>query len=112
MGKAVQHSNQNSNKELDIYIFEGNNGELTLYEDEGNNYNYENGAFSTIKFSWNNAKQELIIGKCNGSYPGMANSRVFNLYLVKKDKPADQSLPVVHYSVIHNNGKGETVLFN
>ena len=34
MGKAVQHSNQNSNKELDIYIFEGNNGELTLYEDE------------------------------------------------------------------------------
>lgn len=112
MGKAVQHSNQNSNKELDIYIFEGNNGELTLYEDEGNNYNYENGAFSTIKFSWNNAKQELIIGKCNGSYPGMANSRVFNLYLVKKDKPADQGLPVVHYSVIHNNGKGETVLFN
>ena len=29
-----------------------------------------------------------------------------------KDKPADQGLPVVHYSVIHNNGKGETVLFN
>ena len=32
-----------------------------LYEDEGNNYNYENGAYTEIPMTWNDAKRTLTI---------------------------------------------------
>ena len=42
---------------LEIRVYEGANGEFTLYEDENDNYNYEKGVYSTITFTWNDAKK-------------------------------------------------------
>jgi hypothetical protein len=35
----------------------GADGEFTPYEDENDNYSYEKGAYATIPFAWNEAKQ-------------------------------------------------------
>lgn len=108
MGQVVQHSSQSRNEELDIYIYEGNNGEFTLYEDEGNNYNYENGAFSTIKFSWNDAKKELVIGDCTGNFHGMISQRLFKIFLIKQNK-TESTRNNQPNLVIHYKGFKETV---
>ena len=82
VGPVVQHSGEKSNEELEIRIYEGANGEFTLYEDEGDNYNYEKGMFSTITFTWNDAKKTLTIADRKGSFSGMLGQRKFNLVLV------------------------------
>jgi alpha-D-xyloside xylohydrolase len=82
VGPVVQHSGEKSNEELEIRIYEGANGEFTLYEDEGDNYNYEKGQFSTITFTWNDAKKTLNIAERKGSFSGMLDQRKFNVVLV------------------------------
>lgn len=67
---------------LIINIYPGDNAEFTLYEDEGTNYNYEQGLFSTIRFIWNDKSRTLTIGKRNGYFPGMLDSRKFIVRVV------------------------------
>ncbi|MBN1927604.1 MAG: DUF5110 domain-containing protein [Prolixibacteraceae bacterium] len=82
MGSVVQYSGQDSYETLEIRICEGANGEFTLYEDEGDNYNYENGKFSTITFVWNDEAKTLTINDRQGSYPGMLESRQFDVKVI------------------------------
>jgi alpha-D-xyloside xylohydrolase len=56
-GPKVQYSSEKKWDNLEIRIYEGANGEFTLYEDENDNYNYEKGAYSTITFTWDDAKK-------------------------------------------------------
>lgn len=85
MGPVLQYSSEQPADKLEIRIYEGSNGDFTLYEDEGDNYNYESGKYTTICFSWDNAKKELSIGAVNGSYSGMLNKREFKIVLVNKE---------------------------
>ena len=55
-----------------------------MYEDENDNYNYEKGVFSTITFSWNDAKNVFTIQEREGSFPGMLKQRKFNIVKVSK----------------------------
>ena len=64
---------------LRIVIYPGADGSFILYEDEGDGYGYEDGAFSTIEFRWNNAARSLTIGPRKGSFPGMLMERDFVL---------------------------------
>jgi alpha-D-xyloside xylohydrolase len=82
MGDFVQYAGEKADDALEIRIYEGANGEFTLYEDEGDNYNYENGAFSTITFAWDDDSKTLTIGESQGTYPEMLTSRTFNVVLV------------------------------
>jgi alpha-D-xyloside xylohydrolase len=84
IGKAVQHTAEMDNNNLELRIYPGANGEFTLYEDENDNYNYEKGVYATITFKWDDVKQVLTINKRNGSYPGMLKSRTFKIVKVKK----------------------------
>ena len=86
VGPKVQNTVESKGNNLEIRIYEGANGEFTLYEDEGDNYNYEKGAFSTVKFSWDNTNKILTIGERNGSFSGMLAERKFNIMLISKDK--------------------------
>ncbi len=45
------------------------------------------GIAATIKFSFDNASGELIIGDRNGEYNGMVKSRIFNVIWIDKDHP-------------------------
>ncbi len=77
--KGLQYADQKSNELLELHIYPGNDGTFILYEDEGNNYNYENGAYTTIEIKWNDKNQSFTIGKRNGSYVGMESQRVFKV---------------------------------
>lgn len=82
----VQFATEKKWDVLEIRIYKGANGEFTLYEDENDNYNYEKGMFSTIKFTWNDAKNTLTINDRSGSYPGIISERNFSIICVTPNK--------------------------
>jgi alpha-D-xyloside xylohydrolase len=82
MGPSVQYATEKKWDNLEIRIYEGANGEFSLYEDENDNYNYENGVYSTIIFSWSDAKNTLTINERKGAYPGMLTERKFHIVKV------------------------------
>jgi alpha-D-xyloside xylohydrolase len=85
MGPFVQYATEKPSAPIELRIYPGADGCFTLYEDENDNYNYEKGIFSTILFSWNDAKRQLTIGKRQGTFPGMPEKRIFQIIIVKKD---------------------------
>ncbi|MBU8974248.1 MULTISPECIES: DUF5110 domain-containing protein, partial [Bacteroides] len=57
-----------------------------LYEDEGDNYNYEKGAYSNIRFNWNDRKRVLTIEERQGEYPGMQANRTLRIISPSAEK--------------------------
>jgi alpha-D-xyloside xylohydrolase len=102
VGEIIQ-STKKSQNDLILYIYEGKDGEFTLYEDEGTNYNYEKGAYSTIQFNYNEKAKTLTIGDRQGQYPGMPQTRKFEIYRISKDgKKAVQTVEYSGISLIVN----------
>lgn len=84
MGKDIQTTKE-IQKDLTLKVYTGANGEFTLYEDEGVNYNYEKDAYSTIKFTYDEAAKTLSIGDAKGEYEGMSKERMFRVEWITKD---------------------------
>ena len=89
-GPQVQYATEKKWDSLEIRVYPGANGEFTLYEDENDNYNYEKGIYSTITFTWNNAKKLVTINNRKGSFPGMLATRKFNIVVVADGKKMDK----------------------
>lgn len=87
-GPEVQYSTEKKWNDLEIRIYPGADGSFTLYEDEFDNYNYETGAYSTIRFDWNDSDRTLIISDREGKFPGMLKNRKFCVVLVTSDSGA------------------------
>jgi len=81
LGPEMQYVGEKAWDQLELRIYPGADGSFTLYEDEGDGYNYEQGVYSTITFSWNDKTRELTIGERQGEYPGMLKNRRFSLVL-------------------------------
>jgi alpha-D-xyloside xylohydrolase len=109
IGPKVQYAEEKRWDNLEIRIYEGANGEFTLYEDENDNYNYEKGMYSTIKFTWNDAKKELSIANREGSFPGMLMERKFNVLRVSKDKGTGMGKEEIFYQTVSYSGKRAVV---
>ena len=73
-------------------VYRGANGTFTLYEDENDTYGYEQGAYSTILFSWDEATHTLTIGDRTGSFPGMIETRAFRVVFVSENHGAGGGL--------------------
>jgi len=84
MGKDIQTTKE-IQKDITLKVYTGANGEFTLYEDEGVNYNYEKDAYSTIKFTYDEASKTLSIGDTKGEYEGMPKDRTFRVEWITKD---------------------------
>jgi len=82
MGPVVQYAAEQAGKPLEIRVYRGADGAFTLYADEGDNYNYENGKYSTIPFTWNEATGTLTIGPRKGKFPGMVKEQTFRIVFV------------------------------
>ena len=82
IGPVAQYAEEKKWDNLEIRIYPGANGKFILYEDENDNYNYEKGIYSTIVFNWDDAKRRLTINDRNGTFPGMLESRKFNIVVV------------------------------
>ena len=92
MGPEVQYTSEKPWTELEIRVYPGSDGSFTLYEDEFDNYNYENGAYTEIAFTWNDKNRTLSISSRNGEFPGMIKERKFTL------RTADGNVRTVVYS--------------
>lgn len=109
MGPDIQYANESIDP-LEIRIYEGTNGEFNLYEDEGDSYNYENGSYSIIPFSYNNKTKTLTLGQRSGSYQGMPLERNFKIVCVKKGVGIGMTCTANVETEIHYSG--QTVIVN
>jgi alpha-D-xyloside xylohydrolase len=111
MGPFLQYSTEKPADPIELRIYPGADGKFTLYEDENNNYNYENGLFSTIQFSWDDAAKELIISDRIGDFPGMLNERSFNIVLVSVNHGTGLDVTQDPDKFIRYTGKKITIKF-
>lgn len=100
-GPEVQYSSEKPWDDLEIRIYPGADATFTLYEDDGITYDYEKGAFSRIRFQWDDANRTLSIADREGSYPGMLGRRTFRICLVGEstesgDVPASTTTAVAY----------------
>ncbi|MBN2013520.1 DUF5110 domain-containing protein [candidate division KSB1 bacterium] len=84
LGPFVQYAAEKPADPLELRIYPGADGTFTLYEDENDTYDYENGVYATIDFSWNDQQRELTIHERKGTFPGMLYKRTFNIVLVSE----------------------------
>ena len=98
-GPDKQHVAEKVDGPVVLNVYPGADATFTLYEDEGVNYNYEDGAYSTILMSWDDAARSLTIGRRNGSFEGMEKERTFQVNLMGETK------------TVAYNGKETTVTF-
>lgn len=82
MGPVMQWSTEKKADNLTIMVFAGKDADYELYEDEDTNYNYENGAYTTIAMHYDEATKTLTIADRKGNFEGMLESRKFNVVLV------------------------------
>jgi alpha-D-xyloside xylohydrolase len=84
MGPEIQYANERSDT-IELRIYPGEDDTFTLYEDEGDNYNYEEGVYATIPISYRDNPRNVVIGKRTGNFPGMDESKVFNVVYVSEN---------------------------
>jgi len=89
-GPKVQYANEKIDP-LTIRIYPGADASFTFYDDERDNYNYEDGAYSTIDMKWNDASQTFTVEAQSGGYKGMPESR--KILLVKVEEGKGTGLP-------------------
>lgn len=82
MGKFLQYSSEKIMDTVEIRVYRGANGQFSLYNDEGDNYNYENGQYMEIPFSWDEKKQTLSIDAIKGNFTGAPSKLVFRIVWV------------------------------
>jgi alpha-D-xyloside xylohydrolase len=103
MGPEKEWSTEKPEDPIELRIYRGADGDFTLYEDENDGYNYEKGAYATIQFHWDDAKQTLTIADRKGEFPGMLTERTFQVVFVGENHgagimPEDKPDKVLYYS--------------
>ena len=81
LGPVMQYVGEKPWDNLEIRIYPGADAEFSLYEDEGDGYNYEQGYYSNIIFTWTDRTRTLHISARQGGYKGMILERKFTLVL-------------------------------
>jgi len=82
IGPDVQYAAEKPWDDLELVVYPGADATFTLYEDEGDNYNYERGQYSEIPMTWKDKGHTLVIGRRQGSFPGMLTARQFRIRTV------------------------------
>jgi alpha-D-xyloside xylohydrolase len=110
-GPELMHTGEKAPDPLTVFVYAGADGAFELYEDDGASYGYEMGAFSRIRFSWNDATSTLSLGTREGSFPGMLASRTLELVLVRAGKAVPFSFaPVADKTVTYDGTPQDVVL--
>ncbi|MFC3559230.1 glycoside hydrolase family 31 protein [Pedobacter jamesrossensis] len=109
IGPNVQYATEKKWDFLEIRIYDGADGKFTLYEDENDNYNYENGAFSNIKFDWNSKKNTLNISSRQGNFSGMLENRKFKIIKIQANQEIKTASGKSFEKVITYSGKNISI---
>ncbi len=105
MGLEMEYATQKPAVSIELRIYPGADGIFKFYEDGNDTYNYEKGAYATFNFTWNDTDKELTISARKGSFPGMLQSRIFNVVVVKENNGTGETQTANFDKVIHYDGK-------
>lgn len=87
VGPATDYVGQKLENPITLYVYAGANGAFSLYEDDGVSNAYARGAFSRIPIVYDDKTGTLTLGARKGGYPGMLESRVFNIRWITQATP-------------------------
>lgn len=87
---------------MEIRVYPGRNTSYVLYEDEGDGFDYLKGGYSLIRFTWNEARKELLIGDRTGDFNSMVPERQFKVSIKGTNLPS---------KTIRYNGTAQVVAF-
>jgi alpha-D-xyloside xylohydrolase len=104
MGPFMQYANEKKADTLELRVYTGTNGKFELYEDEGDNFNYKQGKYSLIGFSWDEQKHILTISDRKGEYNGMLTKRVINVVFVSEQHGTGLNIEVKPDYVVNYQG--------
>lgn len=105
IGPDMEWSDEKPAELIDLYIYAGKDGQFELYEDENTNYNYEKGACSTIRITYNNATKNVTFDNRKGSFPGMLQKRRFNIHFISQTDSKPLDLQYNKGKIVKYNGK-------
>jgi alpha-D-xyloside xylohydrolase len=88
MGPKLQYADEKPSAPIELRVYPGADAEYLFYEDAGDGWGYENGEFSTAKFTWDDDERKLTIGARKGSFDGMLKEREINVVVVGEGKKA------------------------
>jgi alpha-D-xyloside xylohydrolase len=86
-GPAIQHTAEKPADPITLHVYTGADGSFSLYEDDGVSRQYLNGAFARIPIRYDDRSGTLTIGAREGSFPGMLQSRTFNIRWISAKLP-------------------------
>jgi len=90
VGPAIQYTGEKPDAPVTLLVYTGADGSFTLYEDQGTNTDYQQGAYTTIPISYDQATGTLTIGRRSGQFPGMQPTRTFRIrWITPQARPGD-----------------------
>lgn len=90
-GPKVQYATQETDEPLTIRIYPGKDAEFVLYLDDNESYDYEQGEYSEINFSYTESTKEITIKLGNGNYINFKNEPL-ELNITKVGSDAEVSI--------------------
>ena len=87
VGPELQYTDEKPADPITLIVYTGADGRFSLYEDDGASYGYEHAQFARIPLRWDERSRTLIIGRREGSFPGMLARRTFQVVFVSPGRP-------------------------
>jgi len=81
LGPDVQYNGEKAWDDIEVRVYPGADGDGELYEDDFETYACEKGAWTRIRFIWNDKSRTLVIGARQGTYDGMLKERTFRIVM-------------------------------
>jgi alpha-D-xyloside xylohydrolase len=82
LGPVAQHATEKLADPIELRVYRGADGAFTLHDDENEHFEHEKSKHATIPLTWCEAQKTLTIGARSGTFPGMLQSRTFNVVFV------------------------------
>lgn len=111
-GPDVQYSTEKAWDNLEIRVYPGADGSFVLYEDENDNYNYEQGQYTEIPFTWDEQSQTLTIGERKGEFEGMLRERTFRICKVSAHHATGDLHATDYDAIIQYTGEEVSVVLD
>lgn len=108
-GPPVQFVGDKPADPITLYVYTGRDGQFSIYEDGGTNYDYEEGAYASIRLSYDDTSKALTIGEREGDFEGMLDHRTFRIVWVTKEQPVGFDSTVGADAAVQYTGEEVTV---
>jgi len=108
LGSASEFAGQSPDAPIELRIYPGADGRFDLYSDKGDGYRYEKGEYAVVPIHWDDAAGTLRFDQQQGGYPGMVESRIFHVVLIRPGRGAGPE-PSRDFKEVAYSGKAVTV---